>query len=179
MRILLLCFLLGTAAPFSLAQQFGTVAFANNAATPITLSGNNVHATVALYGSTFIDIADDSLLSQIGLTANTFAPGLFNDGTRSLGMPGDIVRLQVRAWTGGFGSYEAARMAALSGQNVAFNRSHVWFQQVGGGMSPIPSITGPGRFAGLELVPEPSSLLLAFVGCTTLVLFRGRGQRRP
>ena len=84
MKKLLLLTTLVLAAGISHAQQ-GAVSFINSAATPLRANGTNVTATVALYGSTATGLASDSTLTQIGATANTFAPGIFSGGTRNIG----------------------------------------------------------------------------------------------
>ena len=159
------------------AQQ-GGVTFGNNSATPITAFGTNVHATVALYGSQLTGLSTDSSLIQIGAPVNTFAPGLFSGGTRNIGGPGDTVTLQVRAWTGGFATYELAVAAALGGNpSVLFGRHNIWEQPVGGGTLPTQPITGSGRFQGLEIgIPEPSSIALALFGAAALGLCLRRKQ---
>jgi hypothetical protein len=168
--------------PISGNAQQGAVTFGNNASTPIRNYGTNASARVALYGSTRTDVTDESMLSQIGATANTFAPGLFSGGTRNIGLPGDMVTLQVRAWTGGFATYELALAAALGDPNVAIGCSSCWLQPVGGGTLPTQPITGADRFRGLSLdpfagniclVPEPSSVALACLGLA-LAVFRIR-----
>ena len=155
-----------------------TVTFANNSGAPIRAFGTNVSATVALYGSTATGLASDSTLTQIGATANTFAPGLFSAGARNIGTTeGATVTLQVRAWTGGFATWELASAAALANQNVFVTMVRpMWEQAVGGGTLPTPPITGAGRFTGATLspVPEPSSIALGLLGLGAIVLFRRR-----
>jgi hypothetical protein len=179
MKHLFVFILVGAAALSIQAQQQGAVTFGNNAGAPIYNSffGTNVHATVALYGSTFTNVTDDSLMTQVGATANTFAPGLFAGGTRNIGNPGDLVRLQIRAWTGGYATYEQALAAALGGSpGLQLNRSFVWIQPVGGSTLPTQPITGSGRFTGLDLVPEPSSVSLGVLGAGVLAFFFRRGS---
>jgi hypothetical protein len=174
MKRCLIFLLIGTAVISLHAQQTGAVNFGNNPGAPIysSASGSNVYATVALYGSTFTNVTDDSLMTQIGATANTFTPGLFAGGIRNIGNPGDLVRLQVRAWTGGYATYEEALAAALGGNPTGqLNRSYVWLQPVGGGPFPAAPITGAGRFTGLDLVPEPSSMSLVLLGGGVLAFF--------
>lgn len=176
MKKLLLLTTLVLAAMVSHAQQ-GAVTFANNAGTALRANGTNVTATVALYGSTSTNLASDSTLTQIGATANTFAPGLFSGGARNIGNPGDLVTLQVRAWTGGFATWDLAQAAALANPNVYVTVVRpMWEQITGGGTNPTQPITGAGRFAGatLEPVPEPSSIALGLLGLGAIVLFRRR-----
>ena len=177
--------LLTGAAIISTNAQQGAVTFGNSASTPIRYNGTNASARVALYGSTRTDVTDESMLSQIGATADTFAPGLFSGGTRNIGLPGDMVTLQVRAWTGGFATYEQAFAAAMVNPSVYIGCSSCWLQTVGGGTLPTQPIWGAGRFQGLSfdpfaspicLVPEPSSIALA---CLGLILFACRFRRTP
>jgi hypothetical protein len=176
MKKLLLLTTLVLTALVSNAQQ-GAVTFGNSAASPIRAYGTNVAATVALYGSTSTGLASDSTLTQIGATANTFTPGLFSGGTRNIGAPGDTVTLQVRAWTGGFASWDLAQAGALANPNVYLTVVRpMWEQAVGGGTLPTAVITGAGRFTGatLEPIPEPSSIALGLLGLGAIVLFRRR-----
>jgi hypothetical protein len=157
------------------AQQ-GTVSFVNSSGTAIRINGTNAHARVALYGSTDTAVSSDTSLAQIGLVTDTFTPGLFAGGTRLIGNPGDLVTLQVRAWTGGFATYELAYFAALANPSIFCGCSQRWVQPVGGGELPTQPITGAGRFQGLSIgslappcpVPEPSSVALAIVGAVCL-----------
>ena len=172
MKLTLLAFLSALTAISTQAQQ-GAVTFGNNANTPIRhrFTRTNITATVALYGSTATNLASDSSLTQIGATANTFTPGLFSGGTRTIGLPGDLVTLQVRAWTGGFATFELAFVAAQTDINVLFGSTPIWVQPVGGGTLPTLPITGQGRFQGLRIpdVPEPSSIALAFLAVAAFI----------
>jgi hypothetical protein len=147
------------------AQQ-GAVTFGNSGGTAIRAYGTNVNATVALYGSTNLGLLNDSTLTQIGATVNTFAPGIFAGGTRFIGNPNDIVTLQVRAWTGGYATWDLAQAAALANPSVEISVYRpMWQQLVGGGTNPTQPITGAGRFQGLTLgIPEPSGIALALLG---------------
>jgi hypothetical protein len=137
--------------------------------------GTNMHARVALYGSVQTNLPNHSSLVQIGATADTFAPGLFSGGARNIGSPGALVTLQVRAWTGGFASYELAIVAAVVGEPIYVNYTAPWMQTVGGGTLPTMPITGPGRFQGLDLaIPEPSSYAIALMGVIAFAIFRRR-----
>jgi hypothetical protein len=164
----------------SMRAQQGTVTFGNNAGTPIAGFGTNISVTVALYGSTALGLNSDSTLAQIGAVVNTFSPGLFSGGTRFIGNPGDVVTLQVRAWTGGFASWDLASAAALATPNVHLSTTRpMWEQPVGGGTLPTQPITGPGRFQGLnfEIIPEPSTVAMALFGVLAFALGFPRGRR--
>jgi hypothetical protein len=177
MKKLLLLTTLVLATLVSNAQQ-GAVTFGNNAGTPLRAAGTNISARVALYGSTATGLASDSTLTQIGASVNTFAPGLFSGGTRNIGTTaGDTVTLQVRAWTGGFATWELASAAALADTSVFLTVVRpMWEQVTGGGVLPTQPITGAGRFTGatLEPIPEPSSIALGLLGLGAIVLFRRR-----
>jgi hypothetical protein len=177
MKKLLLLTTLVVGTMVSMAQQ-GAVTFGNSAGTPLRASnGTNINATVALYGSTATNLASDSTLTQLGATVNTFTPGLFAGGARNIGNPGDLVTLQVRAWTGGFATWDLAQAAALANPNVYLTVVRPMWQQItGGGTNPTQPITGAGRFAGatLEPIPEPSSIALGLLGLGAIVLFRRR-----
>jgi len=174
--LLLTTVVLGTVV--SQAQQ-GAVTFANGApGTEVRAFGTNVNATVALYGSTSTGLASDTSLTQIGATVNTIAPGYFLGGTRNIGNPGDTVTLQVRAWSGGFATWDLANAAALSNPNVFLTLVRPMWEQTagGGGVNPPAPITGAGRYSGsvLEPIPEPSSIALGLLGLGAIVLFRRR-----
>jgi hypothetical protein len=179
MKKLLLLTTLVLAAVVSHAQQ-GAVTFANGpAGTEVRRASDGalINATVALYGSTSTGLANDSSLTQLGATVNTLAPGYFSGGTRNIGNPGDTVTLQIRAWTGGFATWDAASLAAQTDTSIILTRTRpMWTQIVGGGTNPTQPITGAGRFAGasLEPVPEPSSIALGLLGLGAIVLFRRR-----
>ncbi len=121
----------------SMRAQQGRVTFANGSATPIRGFGTNITATAALYGSTSAGLNSDSTLTQLGAAVNTFTPGLFSGGTRYLGNPGDLVTLQVRAWTGGAASWDLAYAVALYDPNIYLSVMRpMWEQPVGGGTLP-------------------------------------------
>jgi hypothetical protein len=167
------------------AQQ-GAVTFGNGpVGTEIrSFNGQLASARVALYASTSTGLGqNEGSLTQLGAVANTIAPGYFNGGTRNIGSPGDTVTLQVRAWTGGYATYELAYFAAMVDPNVFCACSQRWEQPVGGGVSPTQPITGAGRFGGIVFdgsaicpVPEPSSVALGIVGalCIGFCIRRAR-----
>jgi hypothetical protein len=184
MKCLVLCALTLLAALPAKAQQ-GAVTFANSSSTPIrNIPGTNVSARVALYGTTQTNLPAYSYLNpallQIGATADTFTPGLFSGGARNIGLPADLVTLQVRAWTGGFATFELAYAAAMADPNVCVQCSALWVQPVGGGTLPSQPITGPGRFTGIYFggftcgIPEPSVVSLAGLAAVALVVHRLR-----
>jgi hypothetical protein len=173
MKILCAITLMALMALSALAQD-GRVTFGNNSGTPIrSMYGTNMSARVALYGTTQTNLPQYSLLNpllfQLGATTDTFTPGLFSGGSRAIGNPGDLVTLQIRAWTGGFTTFDLAYAASLVDPTVCVECSARWVQPVGGGTLPTQPITGPGRFQGMTfawgcVVPEPSSVALACLG---------------
>lgn len=111
-------------------------------------------------------------LSAIGAPANfraatTAFPGTWSGGTRTaLGVPpGTEIQLVVRAWDSAFPTYEEARAAGkLTGQSAVFT-----FQDALSS-PPAPSDILMVNFQGFVVgVPEPRSLLLGALGCTTLL----------
>jgi hypothetical protein len=158
----------------------GSVTFANTFFPtnlfPIVWNGTNVNATVALYGSTELNLTSDSSLAPIG-TAQTFVPGFFSAGAAYIAMPGQTVTLQVRAWTGGFATWDAAYAAALVNPEIALSHDdrYMWEQPVGGGTLPSQPITFSDgrRFRGLTLstIPEPSSIALGILGLIVCAVF--------
>jgi hypothetical protein len=160
----------------------GAVTLANNTATAITNASpgaGNARAVVnvGLYGSTSLGLGqNDASLSLIGATGATFAPGLFNLGTRNIGNPGDTVTLQVRAWSGSFANYDLAWAAAQVDGTTLIGKSTMWEQITGGGPNPTQPITGAGRLSPftVAVVPEPSSIALGLLGLGAIILFRRR-----
>lgn len=108
--------------------------------------------------------------TPIGLSP---VPGVFNGGLYNLtGIPdGADATFQVRAWTGGYSSFDAAVLVYTSGESyVSYNKSPLWTQATGstGGVPPYPvaMVNGPTGFNGLVLtiVPEPSAYALFGMG---------------
>jgi hypothetical protein len=149
------------------AQTLGRVTFGNNPATAISnANGVAFMGRVGLYGSTEVGLADDVSLAPVGSPVNTFSPGLFSGGSRYLGIPGDRVTLQVRAWTGDYQSYESAFTAALGGDSTIWlGKSPAW-EQLTSGDTPTQPIVGLGRLTPfvVQPVPEPSAILLGLLG---------------
>lgn len=169
---------------FSVVASYGqgTVTFANASATAITNISvpapyPKAAVTVGLYGSTLLSLPDDSSLVLIGVIGNTFTPGLFSLGSRSIGNPGDTVTLQVRAWSGAFANYALAFAAAQVDGTTLTGKSTKWEQVTGGGTNPAQPITGAGRLTPFTVntaVPEPSSIALGLLGLGAIAMFRRR-----
>jgi len=161
----------------------GTVTFNNSSATKITNSVTGQAAAgvnVGLYYSSNLGATRNSLTLEPGAVTNTLSgasAGLFIGSTRTIStVPanGTIV-MQLRAWSGAFGSYEAA----LAGGSAAdmFGESPLFtVGPLGGGTTPTPSITGVGKLTAFTVapVPEPSSIALGLLGLGAVALFRRR-----
>lgn len=181
MKKLLLTLAFGLGIVASHAQ--GTVTFANAASSAITnisVAGPpypRATVTVGLYGSTATNLANASSLSLIGAVGNTFTPGLFSLGTRTINgiAAGDSVTLQVRAWSGAFATYEAAAASAVADGVTLVGVSSFWVQPTGGGIIATPPITGAGRLTTFNVttaIPEPSSIALGVLGLGAIAFFR-------
>lgn len=157
----------------------GTVLFANNASSLVTIDGvaapiNTV--TVGLYAGT----SPDNL--TLRATVEIFpVPGRFNGGTVVLDgiAGGETATLQLRAWSTAAGnSYEEAFATGNAAWHAGL--SDVWTQGTGNPGSEPPgtptAITGTPGFTGADLqpIPEPSTVLLAVLGGLGLLLFRRR-----
>lgn len=168
----------------------GTVSFVNNTASAV-LNGRTGAAVdanlvvVGLYyntnpnanpGPTPSDpggVPDSFLLAPS--TAGSLAPnavragGTFLGGTKGIpGVdPGVAASFQVRAWSTGFATYEAAYAAGAAGNlNVLVGVSEVLRFSVGGGSLPAAGLVAQGGFSGLtvNVVPEPSMIALSLLG---------------
>jgi hypothetical protein len=149
------------------AQQNGTVNFCNNSSTRLTIGqtgspvSTNDHISAALYwaptGSNgFVMIG--AVLTNVGFPAS----GIFAGGTRTTGAStpgGSSAQFQVRAWSGGYSSYEQAAQHAgvLLGQSavLTFSTGNL----PGGPPTPPASLTA-GGLAGFVLTPGSSSSLV-------------------
>jgi len=158
----------------------GQFTLGNSSATAITnaLTGarpNVGDIVVALYGNLTLGLGqNDSSLTQVGATAPLSSPGRFSDGARDIGGAGQVVTLQVRAWSAAYATYNAAVAAgALAG------KSNVWEEQASfGGANPPNGITGPGQLQPflVTAVPEPSTIALGVLGLGAVAFLRRRKQ---
>jgi hypothetical protein len=181
MKKLVLATLMAGLIPMIAVAQ-GTVNFASANAnqivvtslTPITPVGAGFSA--ALYWGP-LGSAEGAVI-QLGATTAPFAGnGFIAGGVRTTGAgtaPGAQGTFQVRAWDGGFATYEQAFAAAsgLLGKTPLFNNN-----------TGDPGATPPGTPAPLagwtapllvEAVPEPSMIALAGLGVASLLIFRRR-----
>lgn len=132
---------------------------------------------VAVYGLAGSDQPAGSLVLQTTAQTNLFAAGLFAGGTRTLAIPAGPASVQVRAWSGSFPNYEAARAAALGGDlTVRTGSSSVLnITLLLPGPTPANGLVGAGLTSfGVAPVPEPSSIALGLLGLGAIVLFRRR-----
>jgi hypothetical protein len=193
-KILLLAALLATAT--SMFGQ-GVVLFNNRVGTspnftvdaPITdpsgqrVNGNDSQWRVALYGAAGSGAPESSMAIMTnpqtgqgvvgfrGTSAATY--GYVNVGTEgNRSLPGlgynSPVTVQVRAWGGGYASYEAATAAgAPTGKSVTLNLTTTLSDTD----PAIPPLVGLNSF---QIVPEPSSIALGLLGLGALALIRRR-----
>lgn len=123
----------------------GLLVFNNNTATAITnlVTGTRANVKVALYYSIVTNATRDSLVFANGVSTNTFTPGLFIGGTRSIpGAPaGTFIRAQLRVWTGSAASYEEA----IHGVSEYWGESALFIVgPLGGGINVVPTLVGSG-----------------------------------
>lgn len=172
----------------------GQVTFANNSTTLVstnaTLIGGGVGsaATTASGGTVKVALywgvasSSEAQLVQIGATAGISpVAGRINAGiytTPVETVAGASAAFQVRGWTGGYATYEAAYAAATSGtQGILLGVSSVFSAVTGGaGTPPGAPATLAGAIPSFTLVPvpEPSTIALAGLGAASLLLFRRR-----
>ena len=166
----------------------GTLNFGNSTTTRITTSsGANVPAgnpspfIAGLYWGASGTAVDSLELLTMTQNWGPFA-GIFQGGTATFPVAGGTeVTLQVRVWSEGYPTYEAAAAAGLP--TVEFGTGPLQTLALGGaGVPPGPpqsltSPTGGGTpFTGfqLQVVPEPSTIALGLLGLGALALFRRR-----
>ncbi|EEF57603.1 PEP-CTERM sorting domain-containing protein [Pedosphaera parvula] len=186
-RILFLIFGLITYVVGAFGQ--GTIYFANTPQFPVyTNNGistygnapqNNFH--VALYwgilGST------EAQLVQIGPAVGGVADGVFNGGvytTPNGTAPGANAMFEVRGWTGNYTTYEAALAAAPNNLSVEIDTSGAWINPTGPNAgAPAAMLFGPTGFKRLFLssVPEPSTIALAGMGGTMILIMLRRRKK--
>jgi len=173
----LILFTLAVALPMFVKAQ-GTVNFVTSTANQvITISGVGAGAgvaTAALYAG-----GSAGSLAQIGATTVTIGNGAINGGTRTTGVDvpaGTTGFFQVRAWTGGFATYELALAAAASDNSIRVGQTTV-FQSPTGNPAGSPP-TNPSNLIGwvtpiaLAPVPEPSTIALGILGAGSLLFLR-------
>ncbi len=165
------------------AYAQGTVVFANNAATLVTLQGGGAAPTDGSFTVTlwFSSTLGGSLTqlgtAPLGILSGNPVAGRFNGGT--LTTP-DVANGGIAA--GGNGYFQVSVAGSLSG--VAYTgQSALLFRPTGGGLIPAQNLTSvpnpnPNGYTALAPitlvpVPEPAVVTLALVGAGIL-MFRRR-----
>lgn len=149
------------------AQVFYAPAFNGGVAVP-TSAGFSVGLYEAAAGTT-----DPTLLTLIKTTTIFPTAGRFNGGLITLASvaPGNSAVFDVRAWSGGFASYEAAK---ASGNPADYIGTSGLFTSATGGVGSPP--TGPVllTFPNIQVspVPEPSTIALGLLGVGVLLIRR-------
>jgi hypothetical protein len=194
-KLLTLTALVG-ATTISLAQ--GTVNFQNTAATLISAGGvamggsssNQFNFAVFLAPSSTAAssgltaaLTDPAFQSVAGVNANGATPGrlVTRSGLDVGGAAGSIVDYVVRGWSANAGATWAEAMASFNnGVPMYIGSSTIGNDLVlGGGAIPSTALfgAGPNQVTGFNLVqviPEPTSMVLAGLGAASLLLFRRR-----
>jgi hypothetical protein len=164
------------------ARAQGTIDFANTSTSLVsTNTGGSLKTTssggnfqVALYWG--VQGSTEDQLVQIG-AAGAISPvsGRFNAGTRTTGnatAPGATATFQVRAWSGGYATYEDAFNSGLA--SVYAGKSLLWDNATGGAGSPASAPASFSGFQGFTVapVPEPSTIALGVLGAGSLLFIR-------
>ena len=152
--------------------NFGT-ATANHVIQQNSVSVGAGVATVGLYWGAQGSSAESLVL--LG-TTQTLNFGAINGGTLLTGAataPGGVGTFEVRAWTGGFASYELALSSGVVG--IATGRSGVFNNATGNPNPPTPTV--PANLIGWTtpvalIVPEPSTIALGILGAGSLLFLR-------
>lgn len=160
----------------------GQSAFANNPVVPIFYEDSGEPAgpevTVGLYYSGDSGATQDELL--LGATTQVITSGIFNNGGQPVTLPlpiGSRYIVEIRAWTGGFGSFEEALIQGDPGTDQAGGSGILLPLVLGGGASPAPNLFSNGGLGSIALtpVPEPSTMWLGIMGSLlTVGLLRRR-----
>jgi MYXO-CTERM domain-containing protein len=154
-----------------------------NAATGAPIDGTvSPQFRAALYGAAGAGQAESSLVMMTnpdnGQAAVSFRSGaaaghvlVGSDGKRGLAGLGfsSAVTVQVRAWGGGYATYEEA---VLAGAPIGKSNLLTLTTTVNSTDPDIPALAGLQGFA--VVVPEPSSIALGLLGLGALALIRRR-----
>jgi len=161
----------------------GTIAW-NTPTSPITTNGLGNSGPISGAGNYRFGLyvgpsgSPQDSLTLVGLTTNGIADGSYVQQSFSLPSPydfGTTISIQVRGWSAFSGmTYEDALSYALAGNEpIAFlGQSTVTPYTIGS-----PVAYRPGAFE-LTPVPEPSTLTLAVVGASGLLLLTPRRRSR-
>jgi hypothetical protein len=176
----------------------GTVTFANLASslvtrqtsalnsTPISMQvgGGHVELLWAPSGTTDLGLFQPALtLATANTTANGItdfhtAPGRFSGGaaTVNTAVAGGGVALYLRGWTGNSATYAEAQ-ALFIGGTEAIGQTPIWTLASTGNPTLIPpgapaALGSPALLLSYNIIPEPSSMVLAGLGAASLLMFR-------
>lgn len=177
----------GLATPAAFGQGF--IGFANVNAPIIdgatgSAALSSAGYSVGLYWGTSpsgdLSLAQNSKTGSSAITGLVPIPGTFNNAGQTVGIvgtnPGDVVYVQIRAWTGGFDSFEAAVAAGNAGDYVGMSEVLNPISLVGS-TQPGPSLVIQGGLTSFTTspVPEPSTIAFGILGgIGAMVLLRRR-----
>lgn len=180
-----LCFIIASALTSLVALAQGTVNFASNGVqiyydpthvgppqTPAPVGSMTVGLYYAFAGTT-----DPLALTLIKTTGIGPVAGRFLGGTVTTPpttAPGTPAVFEIRIWTGGFSSYEAA--VASGDPNVWIGNSGLFTNPTGNPFSVPPGTPAALTFPnfGPVAIPEPSTLVLFLSGAAAVLLQRRR-----
>jgi hypothetical protein len=165
----------------TLVKAQGTVNFSSTSAAHVIREGGVAvvagTATVGLYYGPS-GTASNSLV-LISPTVLNGAGGGISGGIRTTGTDvagGSQATFQVRAWTGGFATYELAYAAALSDSSIRVGTSTIFLNATGNPLAEPPgtpaNLTGWTTAIALAPVPEPSTIALGILGAGSLLFLR-------
>jgi hypothetical protein len=118
-------------------------------------------------------------LVMMGTTTLNLSGGAINGGTRTTGVDvlgGATAFFQVRAWTGGYATFELAYAAALSNPSIRLGYTPVFANPTGNPSGAPPTL--PANLIGwtspIIIVPEPSTMILGTFGAVSILLLHRR-----
>jgi hypothetical protein len=138
-------------------------------------------ATVGLYYAPLG--ASSNSLVLIGPTVLNGAGGGISGGVRTTGIDvfgGATALFQIRAWTGGYATYEEAYAAAFSNSSIMLGTSTFFLNPTGNPNASPP--TTPANLTGWTSpviigIPEPSTIALGIFGAGALLFIRLRKSK--
>jgi len=180
MKKILLAIVAGVAVPMMVMAQ-GTINFSTAALNHKVVLEDSTGAPAGYVAALYWGVTGSTELQlvQIGATVTVTAGTGFlsTPATRTTGTAtpeGASAFFQVRAWNGGFATYEAAALAG-----TGFLGTTTVFANLTGAPNGVPpsvpaSLTGWTTPLVVRAVPEPSTFALAGLGAAALLLFRRR-----
>lgn len=163
----------------------GTINFANNSSNLVTTNNGTVgnaavgFLTFGLYGN--VQGSSSNSLVLLATTGVGPVAGRFNGGakTNTFIAGGAIGTFQIRAWSGGFASYELALQNGTASTLVG--ASPIWEQATGNpnppATAPASFVFGPGGFTGFTVVPVPEPSTYALMGLAAGSIWMIRRRR--